>query len=239
MQKTFLSAYWKNLIMANHVVDPSILEKYVPYGTELDYWNGETYVSLVGFMFLDTKVLGLSIPFHRNFEEVNLRFYVRRKEDGEWKRGVVFIKEIVPRVAIAGIARWLYGEPYVRLPMRNELRQIKQTQTVTYSWKFRGEWNSLQVVAGLSPQPIGPGTEEEFITEHYWGYTRLGAARTSAYQVEHPRWNVFPVIEYSVNCDVAALYGPEFAQFMNGEPHSIFMADGSQIKVMKSAKPHN
>jgi len=68
---TFLNAQWKNLIMANYEVNPAVLGKYLPYKTELDTWNGRHYVSLVGFMFLDTKVLGIKIPFHVNFEEVN------------------------------------------------------------------------------------------------------------------------------------------------------------------------
>ena len=96
--------------MANYEVSPEILKKYLPYKTELDVWNGQCYASIVGFQFLETQVLGIKFPFHTNFDEVNLRFYVRYNDNGEWKRGVVFIKEIVPKVMITFVANTLYNE---------------------------------------------------------------------------------------------------------------------------------
>ena len=117
--KPFLTAEWRYVAMLNYEIDPAILHTYLPRRTELDSWNGKTFVSMVGFLFLKTRVLGLPIPFHQNFEEINLRFYVRRKTEEGWRRGVVFIKEIVPRAAIALTARWLYNENYVALPTGN------------------------------------------------------------------------------------------------------------------------
>ena len=43
------------------------------------------YVSLVGFMFKNTRLLNIPIPFHTDFEEVNLRFYVKHFDGNEWK----------------------------------------------------------------------------------------------------------------------------------------------------------
>ena len=118
--RVFLSAEWRNLVMLNYRVDPEILEQFVPRGTEIDSFQGHTYVSIVGFQFLRTRLLGgLTIPFHANFDEVNLRFYVRRNEGEEVRRGVVFVKEIVPRPAIAAVARLAYGEKYIHCPMRH------------------------------------------------------------------------------------------------------------------------
>ncbi len=231
MEKVFLTAEWKNLIMANYLVDPAILKSYVPYGTELDDWDGKTFVSMVGFMFLNTKVLGVPVPFHRDFEEVNLRFYVRYKDSDEWKRGVVFIKEIVPKRAITFVANTLYNENYQSLPMKNKFSKNGNLQKVSYSWKFQNEWNFLKVQAGLEAQKIEPGSEAEFITEHYWGYTKNRNQRTSEYQVEHPRWNIFTINEFEMNCNVAQLYGKAFEEFLAVKPHSVFMADGSEIIV--------
>ena len=101
MPRRFLSAVWRNLVMLNYEIEPDILRPLVPQGVELDSWKGKYFVSLVGFQFLDTRVLGMPIPFHRNFEEVNLRYYVRRRVEKGWRRGVVFVKEVVPRWAIA------------------------------------------------------------------------------------------------------------------------------------------
>ena len=93
----FLTAQWRHLAMLNYTIDPRSFEPLLPPGTEFDFFDRTTYVSVVGFHFLRTKVFGLGIPWHRDFEEVNLRFYVRRRGAEGWRRGVAFIRELVPR----------------------------------------------------------------------------------------------------------------------------------------------
>src|ERR1041385_7211042 len=126
--KRFLTAEWNNLLMLNYAVDALLLKPLVPPGTELDAFEGKAYVSLVGFEFNRTRVLGWAVPFHQNFEEVNLRFYVRRGS----KRGVVFIRELVPRYAVAAIARWAFNENYSCVPMSHRI----EARTVEYTWKL-------------------------------------------------------------------------------------------------------
>jgi uncharacterized protein YqjF (DUF2071 family) len=166
----FLTADWQDLAMLNYEVDPGLLSKFRPAGTELDHWNGKTFVSLVGFRFLKTKVCGIPIPFHRNFDEVNLRFYVRRSVGGEVRRGVVFIKEIVPRWAIATVARSFYNENYVALPMDHQLKSGEHGLLVEYRWRSDVAWNRISISAAGTPTLPEPGSAEEFITEHFWGY---------------------------------------------------------------------
>jgi uncharacterized protein YqjF (DUF2071 family) len=90
-ENIFLTAEWRKLIMANYKVDASLLEPYLPAKTEIDPWQNECYISLVGFMFTNVKLKGVAVPFHTSFPEINLRFYVRHKsENNDWKRGVVF-----------------------------------------------------------------------------------------------------------------------------------------------------
>ena len=153
----FLTAQWRHLVMLNYEVDPALLTSRVPRGTELDVWNGRTFVSLVGFRFLDTRVLGWRIPFHTNFDEVNLRFYVRHRSGDEWRRGVVFVKEIVPRTAIALVARWAYNEQYVALPMRSEIELPSDSNaargSMSYSWKWAGRWSELRAQVESEPSP--------------------------------------------------------------------------------------
>lgn len=229
----FLTARWLKLAMANYEVDPAILESRVPKGTELDLSQGKCFVSVVGFMFLDTRVLGVPVPFHRNFEEVNLRFYVRREVDGEARRGVVFVKEIVPRRALAWIANAVYNEKYVALPMSHDDVAADSGRSITYSWQHGGQWNRIGVTTTGDAYLPDVDSHEAFITEHYWGYTVQRDGSTLEYQVEHPRWNVWNVGSSEVVCDVAALYGPEFAPFIVGKPASCFVADGSPIVVRR------
>lgn len=230
--KTFLTAEWRNLLMANYVIDPAILAPYVPAKTELDQWDNNCYVSLVGFMFRETRVKGVKIPFHVNFPEVNLRFYVRYKENNEWKRGVVFISEIVPKPAIAFIANKLFGEQYVSLPMRySHQKDDKGLLYVGYKWKKNSQWNNISVIADETPIPLQTESKEEFITEHFWGYTKMNTEKSGEYKVQHPRWNIHPVNSYEIDCNFGALYGNEFKILEKQKPASVFLAEGSAIKV--------
>jgi uncharacterized protein YqjF (DUF2071 family) len=227
----FLTASWVNLLMANFHVDKKILEPYVPAYTELDEWNGNHYVSLVGFLFDNTKVQGFSFAGHRTFEEVNLRFYVRYKDGHEWKRGVVFIKELVPRAMITIIANLFYKEHYETREMSHRFAHTHDAFTVEYWWKTK-DWNFLKATTSRTKETIVPGSEAEFITEHYWGYTRLSSQKTSAYEVQHPKWKIHPVKTFDFHCDVANLYGQKFEAPLTAKPTSVFLADGSDISVM-------
>lgn len=230
MAKTFLQAEWRKLAMANYSIDKKVLEKYVPPKTEIDLWNNICYVSLVGFMFKETKVKGLKIPFHIDFEEVNLRFYVRHNDNGKWKRGVVFIKEIVPKPALTFVANTIYKENYETMPMTHDWKTAGENLTVEYRWK-KSRWNSFKVIADKNSTPIENGSEEEFITEHYWGYTKVSENKTSEYEVEHPKWEVYKIVDYLIDVDFNTVYGPDFNFLTKEIPKSIFLAEGSEIKV--------
>jgi uncharacterized protein YqjF (DUF2071 family) len=219
--------------MANYEVDPAVLLRRVPAGTELDVFSGRCFVSIVGFQFVDTRVLGMAVPFHRDFEEVNLRFYVKRLTGGEVRRGVVFLKEIVPRRAIAWVANALYNEKYVALPMAHQHRTTGTRRALSYSWRHNGTWSRLCVTLDGEPYLPEESSEEAFITEHYWGYTAQRDGSTREYQVEHPRWHVWKGQDLELVCDVATLYGAEFARFLAGRPSSCFVADGSAVVVRR------
>jgi uncharacterized protein YqjF (DUF2071 family) len=232
MRRTFLTAEWRKLAIANYSVDPDILSPYIPYKTELDFWKDKCYVSLVGFRFINTKLKGLAIPFHRNFEEVNLRFYVRYKNGDRWKRGVCFIKEIVPKPALTLIANTLYKERYITLPTKYQIKTDATSIDLTYSWKHANKWDSLSIKASPLPKEMKNGSEEEFITEHYWGYTYLDGALTSEYEVQHPRWQTYTVLEHTIDVRFGELYGAEFGMLKDALPDSVMLAEGSEISVL-------
>jgi len=225
-EQPFLRAQWRHLAMVNYEVDPALLRPLVPAGTELDRFEDRCFVSLVGFLFLEVRLRGVRVPFHTRFEEVNLRFYVRREAGGERRRAVTFVRELVPLPAVALAARWRYGERYRSVPMRHRVTD----QAVAYGWRFGGRWQGLELVPEPEAALPEPGSEQEFITEHYWGYaaTRRG---TVEYEVVHPRWNVRRAAA-TVDCDAERLYGPGFAAPLAGPPSSAFLADGSPVAVM-------
>jgi len=227
--RKFLTARWEDLIMANYEVDPSLLASRVPPGTAVDFHEGKCFVSLVGFMFLDTRVMGIPIPFHTNFEEINLRFYVARETEDEARRGVVFIKEIVPKSAIAWVARTLYGEPYEAATMwnRNDAGKVQYG-----ALNFKGV-NSIKATRGDKIGVPAAGSHEEFIIEHYWGYTKRSDNRTDEYKVEHPKWELYETRHVKIKVNFAGWYGKEFAFLKTETPYSVVLAKGSEVAVYK------
>jgi uncharacterized protein YqjF (DUF2071 family) len=233
----FLSAEWKNLAALNWRVDPSLLRRHRPAGTELDYFDGATFVSVVAFQFLRTRLLGWPIPFHVNFPEMNLRFYVKRQAPEGWRRGVVFIKEIVPRRAIAWVANTFYSENYEAIPMtgkvRTSLAEGGPILSAIYSWKLGQKWGQLAMTGRGVPAFPETGSEAEFIFEHYWGYAAKNRVMSVEYQVDHPRWRVWSDAALELEAEFSRLYGAEFAASLDSPPSSILLAEGSPILVRR------
>lgn len=233
-ERPFLTAAWRYLAMLNYVVEPALLAPLVPAGTELDQFDGATYVSVVGFRFEHIRIRGLWIPFHSNFDEVNLRFYVKRTHAGTERRGVVFVREIVPRWAVAKVARWAFHEKYIALPMRHHVSpQASEGGAVSaqYSWRSGAGWNSVSAECEGRAGYAAEGSLQQFITEHYWGYAAAPDGSSLEYRVEHPPWLVWPAARAQLQGDAEGLFGPQFAQYLAREPASAFIAEGSGIAV--------
>lgn len=238
MTSVFLTARWEHLVLLNYAVPPEILRPLVPRGTELDAWQGDTLVSLVGFRFADTRVRGVAVPGHRTFEEVNLRFYVRRlAEDGEVRRAVVFVRELVPRRAIAAIARWLYNEPYLAVPMSHasDLDEARGGRA-RYAWRLDGADYAIEAIVDGPAEALVPGSEAEFVTEHYWGCTRQRDGGTVEYRVEHPRWRVWTARSAVFEGPAARLYGSAFGAALSEPPRSAHVAWGSEVAVHRARR---
>jgi len=234
--KTFLTAEWRDLAILNYEVDPTVLQPFVPSGTEVDSWRDRAFISLVGFRFLNTRVRGVSIPFHRNFEEVNLRFYVRRRMGSEIRRGVVFIREIVPRALIAAVARILYNERYVSLPMSHLVERDNSGLAVNYGWKIGASMNTINIVAKGEPTLPETGSQEQFITEHYWGYAAQRDGGCVQYRVEHPPWRLWNASDARFEGNMQELYGADFNAVLKHPPASAFLAEGSAVSVSRGRR---
>jgi uncharacterized protein YqjF (DUF2071 family) len=227
----FLEAKWENLIMANYAVDPTILIPYLPKGVELDSFEGKYYVSLVGFMFNKTKIFKVPIPYLGSFEEINLRFYVVRKDEGTLKRGVVFINETVPYAAVAWMANYLYKEHYTAVKTKHDWELTDTSKKINYSWKKDKKWNTIQVNAQSKSNSMKNGSVEAFIFEHYFGYTRVNEHKTLEYGINHPSWKINQVIDHSIDCDFEQMYGSDFAFLNAQQPDNVILAEGSNVSV--------
>ncbi len=251
IRPVFLTAEWRHLVMASYAVPPGALAHLVPPGTELDFTDDRrTFISLIGFRFLDTRLLGgrVRVPCHVNFPEVNLRFYVRRRDPedaGRWRRGTVFIKEIVPLPAVAAVARLCYGEKYLARPMRCDLGggdDARGPDRLEFRWRADGAWNVLRAACEPAEgwRASAPGSLEEWISEHYFGYSSRGAGRrtgTTEYGVEHPRWRVRPARECVAELPAAVpLYGEALAERLRGAPDHGFVAEGSPVLIRQGVR---
>jgi len=232
-EHVFLTAEWRNLIMLSYEVDPKLLEGHVPRGTKLDDFGGRILISLVGFQFLRTRIFGaVPIPFHTNFDEVNLRFYVRRRDaSGEMRRGVVFIREIVPRRVIALVARLAYHENYHRYPMQHRVNADREGVCAEYRWQVGRQWLGLQATAAGEPTMPTDGSMEQFLSEHYWGYSRQRNGETVEYRVNHPQWRVWPEATGAFEGDGAAVYGADWGRVLGSRSDSAFVSVGSAVTV--------
>jgi hypothetical protein len=235
----FLQAEWRNLAMLNFAIDPGVLASYVPLGTELDLYAGEAYVSLVAFLFLDTRVLEMPIPFHGSFEEVNLRFYVRRHDETGVKRGVVFIQELVARRAIAWTARALYNEPYRVARMAHDIREANGVIKADWEWRIDGRRHALAIEAAGDSIVPAEGSFDQFVAERFWGYTKQRDGGAIEYAVDHPRWRVQPVRQFQIDIDSSPLYGAAFGEALSKKPRSAIFADGSEVTVSRGRRLRN
>ena len=229
--KTFMTARWENLIMANYAIDPEILKPYIPNGVELDLFEGKAFVSLVGFLFRKSRIFGIPIPLLGSFEEINLRFYVKRKEGNQYKRGVVFINETVPYKPVAWLANKLYKEHYIAIPTKHRIAVNQNEKEVEFQWKTLSQWNTIRVKASVFSGEMERGSLQEFIFEHYFGYTKISETESQEYKINHPRWQVNEIKEYHIDCNFKEMYGDAFAKLENMEPEAVFIAEGSDISV--------
>jgi uncharacterized protein YqjF (DUF2071 family) len=228
-QSRFLTAEWKHVLMLNYAVDPALLRPSVPAGTELDTFEGKTYLSLIGFEFNGTRLGGISVPFHQMFEEVNVRFYVRRNS----KRGVVFIRELVPKRAVALVARWAFNEKYLYVPMSH---CIEHGSRARYSWGEGTDLCSMEIeTEGASFLPA-EGSAPQFITEHYWGYAAQRDGGCLEYEVQHPQWKVWNAKRAQLTGNPAHHYGPRIAEVLMRTPDSAFLAEGSAVTVFQGKR---
>lgn len=231
--KPFLTAEWLYLANITYAVDPSVLEAYLPKGLELDIVNGKAFVGLLPFSFNNTRLKNLRVPFHVNFPEMNLRFYVKRGQ----KRGVVFIREYVPKFLVALVANVFYGERYSLAGMKTTMKMDNEDISLKYEVKAKGKAFSIEMLAANKPFVPAEGTTEHYFKELEYGFTS-GRAPVKFYSVHHPQWETFPLKELRMNIDFGCLYGKDW-DFLNGEkPYNSMLVKGSAVKMFPHQPLH-
>lgn len=233
---SLLTCEWKKLAFANYIVSPDILQEYIPAYTELDYFNGNCFVSLVGFQFKNVEVAGLKVPGFINFEEINLRTYVKHFDGQKWRHGTVFLSEIADRKLLALLANSIFNENYRTMPMKHTEGEEENGYMFGYKWKFKDNWQSVEVKTGKNLIPISEKSEDYFFIHRLWGYGKHSEKETNEYDISHPVWPVYEVKNYAVNVDFGMLYGSQFSHLSSTEPYSVILAEGSGVSIEGSKK---
>lgn len=226
----FLTAEWRDVIGITFPCPPERLLPYLPPGATIDTLDGSPRVSLVAFAFSRTRVLRVPVPGHIRFPEINLRFYVRYRG----QRAVVFIRELVPRRAIATIARLRYNEPYVRVPMTWG-RELEAGSLRV--WHRFAKGSSIDVTAAATGTLPAPGSPGHWLTDHALGIGRRRNGAAVLYHVAHPTWALHEIAAVALDVDFAAIYGPSWAWLADTEPSHVSLATGSAVTVSRPMAP--
>lgn len=229
MPRSFLTAEWRDLVIASYAVDEALLAPRLPPGLELDRFEGRAVCSLVGFRFLSTRVLGVRWPGLVNFPEINLRFYVREPETG--RRGVVFVRELVRSRRVATVARGLYNEPYFRARIGESISRTPQATRVAYDFALASGQGRMAVEADPEAATPPESSGEHWFKEHQWGYGRTRSGSTLRYEVRHPVWACHRVRSWAIDVDWERVYAPEWGVLCDAEPLSVVLAVGSPVEV--------
>lgn len=227
----FLTAEWRNLINITYKTDVNVLKPYLPKGLELDKIDNSAFISLVAFQFLETRVKGIRIPFHVNFPEINLRFYVKNKNS----RGVVFIREFVPRFMVSLIANKIYNEPYSTADIEAKINK-GESISAEYKLRLNNSEYFIRLKAENNPYTPEESSSEHFFKEHSCGFGTDHSGNTLVYEVEHPVWKIYPVTECCQNFDFGKIYGKLFSFLNEDKPYKVIFAEGSEIKVFGAEK---
>lgn len=232
-KKVFLRANWLRLASANYIIDPSILDKHLPNGTELEDHNGEYYVSLVAFRYCKTRLLNVRVPYHNNFEEINLRFYVKREiTPGKWRSEVAFTKLFFPRPALTLVAKYMYKENYETLKMRHSWSENENYLLTSYGLNKNG-WNNFEIKSDKKSMKIDSNSSEFFFSKQYWGTSQIDHKSSTIYKIEHPDWEAYNVFNWNVSFDFKTIFGPEFKHLTDTQPDSVHLFKGSEVIVNK------
>lgn len=228
--RIFLTAEWRNLVIASYHAPAELLAPHLPKGLDLDLIEDAPTVSLVAFEFLNTRVFGVPWPGFVNFPEWNLRFYVKTREHIP-RRGVVFVREFVPSRIVSGIARKLYNEPYAAAPMRFAAQTKDSISTARCEVVFNRATHTLDATASSTLEVPHDTSTATLIKEHQWGFGTTRAGQTLCYEVMHPVWRVHQNATCMVSVDWAKMYGKEWSVMQHMAPFSTVLAEGSAITV--------
>ena len=239
--KPLMKAVYSDLVAVNFQIDAKILRPLVPPGLELDFYHGETFISLIAMMIKNVKIWGLPFSLVPSCPELSLRFYVQRKDGDQVEKGACLIKDYISGSTAAWFLESQFKSEFAKMKIKSVSSGFGENiiPEVEYQWKVDDHWNKLRVRARSKikrgPNPLD--TKVGFILDHN-NYFSTFEGKTVAYRVERPKWEIWDAAQANFTCDVSQLFGKEFVKPLAKRPASVFVAGGSAVTIYKPVVVH-
>ncbi|MFD1587458.1 YqjF family protein [Halorientalis brevis] len=181
---SLLAMRWEDVVFAHWAIDPAIVATKLPADLSVDTFDGNAYLSVVGFDMRDIRPRGF--PLGRSFPELNLRTYVQ----GDAGPGIYFFNLDADDALSVALARRLFRLSYYRAEIEIEegddgvlIRSHRTDDSVPPT-----DFDATCRPRGDPDEPE-PGTLAWFLTERYRFYANVGGGdHLFVGTVDHPSW---------------------------------------------------
>ena len=231
MLKLSISSEFRKVALLNYIIPQEVIEKYLPKHTKPDLYNGNCFISLVGFQVKKLKLNDVKVPLIKDFDEIDLQIYVKHFNGASWEKGVVVISRIFDQPGLAPLTNTIFQTNYISHPSKSEVKEDQHGLEVKYSWQFDGKEQSFSVKSNNLAAPYDKGTEAAFILDRSLGFIRVTEEETLKYPVTHASWHLYTVEEYAVDVDFSRQYDPALNLLNSRIPHSVILTEGSTVEI--------
>lgn len=229
--KLSISSEFRKVALLNYIVPPEVVEKYLPKYTKPDFYNGNCFISLVGFQVKKLKVSDVKVPLIKDFDEIDLQIYVKRFDGARWVKGVVIISRIFDQPGAATLTNTLFKTNYTSMPTTSEVNETEEGLEVKYSWQLNGKEQSFSVKSNNLAAPYDKDTEAAFILDRSLGFIKAGEEETFQYTINHASWHLYTVEEYAVDVDFSRQFDPVLNILNTMVPQSVILTEGSTVEI--------
>ena len=226
---SFMAQKWENLLFLHWPVSKESLESTIPEDLEVDLFEGEAWLSVVGFRLSELRIKPfVQIPW-KDFSELNLRTYVR---DQAGRRGVWFYSlDSSDLLAVVG-ARLLYGLNYRYASIdHNQKNDFIEYTSETKSKRggIKGSISSSSPAMKMVGEMAKAGTLNYFLLERYrfWSKQTYRGKLSSA-QVRHRPYDAVCLDQADYQGELFSCQG--FAE-PNEDPRLIHYCQGFKVEA--------
>lgn len=207
------SQQWRDVLFLHWPAPPQWLSDQLPAGLAVDTFQGEAWVSLVGFRLQQVRLRGWpALPFCSQMLELNFRTYVRHRGEP----AIHFLAMHADHRLLVAAARCLTPLPY-------SLAQLAYAGPDTAcSFFCRPHYSRTPLLAaqfslGDGRRQAIPGTLDDWLTERYVAYVAGRDGDLLRMPVSHESWRLREIALRHCELDLQPLHGrPALCHYSDG-----------------------